>query len=256
MAVAYIDYSAMEFLLAASSSDAHCGSVNRMFNMYKSGDPYLAYTKAIGVLPNSATKKSHPAIRNRYKNMLLAVQYGMQSATLAGRLGVSTFEAHVMLSQHREQFSQYWAWSDDFVQHALQTGIMRTAFGWHCRTGITEFNERAIRNWPIQSAGAEILRIACILAVRHGIRLLAPIHDAVLIEAPIDRIEADVALMREIMRRASRIVLNRDRTGTHELRTDYTIVRHPDRYSDARGAAVWDWVIELLGRRQNNRMVT
>ena len=41
-----------------------------------------------------------------------------------------------------------------------------------------------------------------------------------LIEAPIDRIDADVALMQEIMRRASRIVLNATADGTHELRTD------------------------------------
>ena len=76
-----------------------------------------------------------------------------------------------MLSQHRELFAQYWRWSDDWVQHALQTGVMRTAFGWTCRTGITEFNERSIRNWPIQATGADILRIACILATRHGIKL-------------------------------------------------------------------------------------
>ena len=142
--------------------------------------------------------------------MLLAVQYGMSAETLAARLGVSTFEAHEMLNQHRELFAQYWHWSDDWVQHALQTGVMRTAFGWKCRTGITEFNERSIRNWPVQATGADILRIACILATRHGIKLLAPVHDAVLIEAPIERIEADVALMQEIMRRASRIVLNAD----------------------------------------------
>jgi hypothetical protein len=72
----------------------------------------------------------------------------------------------------------------------------------------------------------------------------------VLIEAPIDRIEADVALMREIMRRASRIVLNRDRAGTHELRADYIIVRHPDRYCDERGAAIWHRVTELLAQHQ------
>ena len=118
-----------------------------------------------------------------------------------------------MLNQHRELFAQYWQWSDDWVQHALQTGVMRTAMGWTCRTGITEFNERSIRNWPMQATGADILRIACILATRHGIRLLAPVHDAVLIEAPIERIEADVALMQEIMRRASRIVLNADAAG-------------------------------------------
>ena len=150
-------------------------------------------------------------------------------------------------------FAQYWQWSDDWVQHALQTGIMRTAFGWTCRTGITEFNERSIRNWPIQAAGADILRIACILAARHGIKLVAPVHDAVLIEAPIERIEADVVLMREIMRRASRIVLNADAAGTHELRTDSKIIRYPDHYSDQRGAEIYAGVVALLQRHRDQR---
>jgi DNA polymerase I len=150
-----------------------------------------------------------------------------------------------MLTQHREQFSQYWAWSDDWLQQALQTGMMRTAFGWTCRTGITEFNERSIRNWPVQATGADILRIAIILATRHGIRVIAPVHDAVLIEAPIERIEADVALMQDVMRRASRIVLN-----AGELRTDAKIIRHPNRYADPRGDAIWNRVLGLLAEQQ------
>jgi DNA polymerase I len=130
---------------------------------------------------------------------------------------------------------------------------MWTAFGWTCCTGITEFNERSIRNWPVQATGADVLRIACILATRHGIKLLAPVHDAVLIEAPINRIEADVALMREIMRRASRIVLNADATGPHELRTDAKIIRYPDRYTDPRGDAIWNQVLGLLAEQQQQQ---
>ena len=116
-------------------------------------------------------------------------------------------------------------------------------------------NDRSLRNWPIQSAGADILRIACILAARHGIKLLAPVHDAVLIEAPIARIEADVALMQDIMRRASRIVLNATADGTHELRTDAKIIRFPDRYTDKRGDEIWARVIELLDRQQQRQEV-
>jgi DNA polymerase I len=251
MAVAYVDYSSMEFLIAASLSDQHCGPINHMLDMYNSGDPYLSFAKRVGAVPSTATKKSHTAVRDKYKVMMLATQYGMASETLAGRLGVSTFVAHEMLTQHRELFAQYWQWSDDWVQHALQTGMMRTAMGWTCCTGITELNARSIRNWPIQATGADILRIAYILATRHRIRLLAPVHDAVLIEAPIERIEADVALMQEIMRRASRIVLNADATGTHELRTDAKIIRYPERYCDPRGAAIWDQVLEFLAEQRN-----
>jgi hypothetical protein len=118
-------------------------------------------------------------------------------------------------------------------------------FGWECRTGVTEFNERSIRNWPVQAAGAEVLRIACIMAHRLGIALCAPVHDAVLIEAAIARIEADTVLMREIMRRASRIVLG----GSYELRTDKTIVCHPNRYIDPRGEQIWRQMLELLEQR-------
>jgi hypothetical protein len=71
------------------------------------------------------------------------------------------------------------------------------------------------------------------------------VHDAVLIESSIDRIEQDVALMQEIMRRAARVVLNTT-DPRHELRTDATIVRYPDRYSDNRGVQVWADVLELL----------
>jgi hypothetical protein len=248
MAVAYIDYSAMEFQIAASLSDKHCGATNNMLNMYCSGDPYLAFTKRVGAVPRDATKKSHADVRDKYKTMLLAVQYGMATETLAARLGVPNFEAQQMLGQHREVFAQYWRWSDDWVQHALQAGTMRTVLGWTCAVGITEFNERSIRNWPVQATGAEILRVACIMAARHGIKLLAPVHDAVLIEAPIDQIETDVAKMQDIMARAARIVL-----GGHELRTEANIIRHPERYSDKRGVAIWTRVLELLAAQHQPR---
>ena len=90
MAVAYIDYSSMEFLIAASLSDGHCGPANNMLNMYNSGDPYLAFAKRVGAAPSTATKK-HPA-RDKYKVMLLSTQYHIGAESLAARLGVSSFE--------------------------------------------------------------------------------------------------------------------------------------------------------------------
>jgi DNA polymerase-1 len=112
MAVAYIDYSSMEFLIAASLSDRHCGPVNNMLDMYRSGDPYMAFAKRVGAIPEHITKQTlgnYEVVRERYKVMLLAVQYGMMVETLAARLGISTFEAHEMLAQHHELFAQYWS---------------------------------------------------------------------------------------------------------------------------------------------------
>jgi DNA polymerase-1 len=169
------------------------------------------------------------------------------------RLGISESAAHEMHAQHHELFSTYWAWANDWLAHGLDTGEMWTPLDWTMVTGETEFNERSIINWPVQSAGADILRIAVIWATRKGLRLLAPIHDALLLESSLDRIDHDVALLQELMRRASRIVLNGTPGGTIELRTDATIVRFPDRYRDARGIAVWERVLELLAEQQRQR---
>ena len=128
---------------------------------------------------------------------------------------------------------------------------MWTPLGWECRTGITEFNARSIGNWPTQATGADILRLAVVWAHRRGIKLLGSVHDAVLIEAPIDRIEADVALMQEIMRRASRIVLGAGK----ELRTSADITCYPDSYFDQRGEKIWNEVIELLAQYRGQREV-
>jgi hypothetical protein len=251
-ALAYIDYSSMEFLAAAALSNGHSGPDNPMLDLYKSGDPYLNFGKIIGLIPPDATRETPgvEVMRDRLKVLCLGTQYGMQRSTLATRLGVSEIEAHEMLLLHRGLFSQYWQWSDDWLHHSLNSGMMRTVYGWQCATGITEFSERSIRNWPIQSTCADIFRLAYVWGTRHGLTLIAPVHDAVLLEAPEDRIDADVALMREIMRRASRVIINPTADGTIELRTDAKIIRYPDRYTDSRGTELWETVLMLLAERR------
>jgi len=251
-ALAYIDYSSMEFGAAAALSDTHVSSNNPMLDLYRSGDPYLNFGKTVGQLAAGAGR-GMPGIeakRDQLKVMCLGTQYNMQALTLSTRLGVSYLEAHEMLQLHRGLFSQYWHWSEDWLHHSLTTGMMRTVYGWQCATGVTEFSENTIRNWPIQSTCADIFRLAYVWGTRHGLTLIAPVHDAVLIEAPEDRIEADVALMRELMRRASRVILNPTTAGTIELRTDYKIIRYPDRFTDPRGTELWETVLKLLAERR------
>jgi hypothetical protein len=251
-ALAYIDSSSMEFQGAAALSDKHVGPSNPMLDLYKSGDPYLNFGKIIGLIPPDATRETPgvEVIRDRLKVLCLGTQYGMQARTLATRLGVSEIEAHEMLRLHYGLLSQYWHWSEDWLHHSLSNGIMHTVYGWQCATGITEFSERSIRNWPIQSTCADLFRLAYVWGTRRGLTLVAPVHDAVLLESPEDRIEADVALMREIMRRASRVILNPTADGTIELRTDAKIIRYPDRYTDSRGTELWETVLMLLAERR------
>ena len=66
-------------------------------------------------------------------------------------------------------------------------------------------------------------------------------HDALLIEAAIEEIDATVAETQQAMLEASEIVLD-----GFQLRTDAEIVRHPDRYQDKRGEQLWNTVMRLL----------
>ena len=70
---------------------------------------------------------------------------------------------------------------------------------------------------------------------------MAPIHDALLIEAPVDAIDNAVATTAAAMVEAGRGVL-----GGFELRVDAEITRHPDRFTDPRGAAMWSKVAGLV----------
>jgi len=254
-ALAYIDYSSMEFAGAAFLSHDHVSSNNPMLDAYRTGDPYLKFGKTVDQIPRAATRKT-PGVdqkRDQLKVVCLGTQYSMQALTLSTRLGVTYLEAYEMLQLHRGLFSQYWHWSEDWLQHSLTSGMMRTVYGWQCATGITEFGERSIRNWPIQSTCADCFRLAYVWGTRHGLTLIGPVHDAVLLEAQEDRIEADVALMREILRRASRVIFNATADGTFELRTDYKIIRYPDRFTDSRGAEVWETVLKLLAERRERQ---
>jgi DNA polymerase I len=234
-AIAYIDWSSQEFGIAAALSEDE-----RMLEAYTSGDPYLAFAMQTGAVPLDATKQSHKREREVFKTVLLGVGYGMGADTLAGRLGILPIEARELLQKHRETYPRFWRWSQNVVDTAMIGQPLSTVFGWRLHaTG--DANPRSLRNFPMQANGAEMLRIACCLGTERGIRVCASVHDAILIEAPVDEIEAEVERMRAYMRVASRIVL-----AGFELRTDAEIVRYPDRYSDPRGIAMWGRVLGLL----------
>jgi DNA polymerase I - 3''-5'' exonuclease and polymerase domains len=253
--LAYVDYEQQEFAVAgALSGDPEMSAA------YLSGDCYLAFAKQAGAVPADATKKTHPAERELFKLCALGVQYGMEAKSLAVRIGRPEIEARRLLQYHREIYHQFWHWLNNTTDHAILTGSQQTVFGWTNRVpvagrgslkkreedrigkkGDESFNPRSLRNFPMQANGAEMLRLACCLGIERGIEVCAPVHDAVLICAPLDRLGADVERMRAAMAEASRVVLD-----GFEVRTEAKLVRFPDHYSDPRGERMWHEILSLL----------
>jgi hypothetical protein len=137
----------------------------------------------------------------------------MGADALAQRIDQPPICARELLNLHRETYRVFWRWSDAAVDHAMLTGSLHTVFGWRVRVSALS-NERSLRNFPMQANGAEMLRLACCIATELGIEVCAPVHDAVLICAPLNRLVAGVARMQEAMCEASRIVLNGFELGT------------------------------------------
>jgi hypothetical protein len=242
-AISYIDYEQQEFLIAAGLSHD-----KQMQKAYQSGDPYLAFAKMAGALPPDATKASHPKVRELFKTCALGVQYGMQSAGLAHRLGRPEPEARALIEHHHNQFPEFWSWVDRVVSTIEFKKSLCTASGWRVLRRSRDFPakwRRSAQNWLIQSTGADLLRLCCCLVTERGISLCAPIHDAILIEDSIDRIERTTAEVREIMESASRSLLD----GL-TIRTEVAIFY--DRFVDKRGVRMWDKVMELMADCEPN----
>jgi DNA polymerase family A len=252
--IAYIDWEQQEIGIAAALS----GDQNLM-QAYVSGDCYLWFAKQVGAVPENATKESHPEVRENFKQCLLGVNYGMGKFGLAKRTNQLPIVARQLLELHKVVFRQFWKWSDSVVDYAMFYGVQSTVFNWKhyvfpsCDQNTPSSESEAkkkrkrglaigsLRNFPMQGNGAEMLRLACCLGTENGIRICAPVHDAVLIMAPTRELATDIERMRGYMAEASRTVL-----AGFELRMEAKPVFHPNHYSDPRGETMFAKVMSLL----------
>ncbi len=237
-ALAYIDWSQQELGIAAAlSQDAN------MLAAYRSGDFYLAFARQAGAVPATATKHSHASEREQFKVTALAVMYGGTERLIARNTGLALAFAKDLLRLHRRTYPTFWAWRERVVNTMHMRGSISSVFGWRIHRGRDELRtDRTTANFPMQSAGAEMLRLGTMYLMDAGIQVIAPIHDAVLIEAPLPDIDEQVQQARDLMAQASRDVL----FNRLELRTDVDVVRYPDRYRDGRGVEMWDSVTRFL----------
>jgi hypothetical protein len=240
-ALAYCDWSSQEIAIAAALSDD-----NLLWAAYESGDPYIAFAIQAGLAPPGATKDTHKDIRNRCKSVVLGTNYGMSAYGVAQAAKIHELEAKALLQKHRETYRKFWAWAENNKDRGLLGLKLETCFGWPIQVTTGDVKANTFLNWPMQAHGAEMMRVASILATERGIKLCAPIHDALLIEAPVDQIDSEVVRLKECMSEASEAVLGEGKV----CRVDADIVRHPDRYMDEHGQQMWDQIMILMDKTQ------
>jgi hypothetical protein len=232
--VAYLDYGSQEFgICAALSGDRN------MMQCYAEGDPYLAFARMAGAVPATATEHSHKIVRAQYKAVTLGVGYGMAWRTLARRTGLPELIARRLIADYRAIFSVYCEWREGQLDRFIDTGTIETMMGWPLHRDGESYRPNTVLNYGAQANAAEMLRIAIIEGHKRGVQICAPIHDAVLIQAPTKKIDDAVKKMTEAMNVASRIVLN-----GFQLRVEGKATHYPHRFTDDGGLEFWRKVTE------------
>ena len=235
MGLVYIDWRQQEIGIAAALSGDPA-----MQAAYRSGDFYMTFAIQAGAAPEGATKATHPAERALYKECALAVNYLMGAVSLGLRIGRPPVWARELLQIHRQTYQVFWRWSDAVVDHAMLYNSLETVFGWPLHL-VAVTKESTLRNFPMQANAAEMLRLAVCMAIRDGVRVLAPVHDALIVEAPLGELDEAVRVTQRAMAMASEIVLDGFR-----LQTDVEKFRYPARFTDPRGEQMWNTVWQLI----------
>ena len=127
--------------------------------------------------------------------------------------------------------------------HALMGEPLITPLGWKIQLrSDPDPNDRSLLNWPMQSMGADIMRLAACMLTEAGIEVCCPIHDAFLVRFPLAKEIDVIARTTKLMVDASEIVMGQG----YACRVDADIVRYPDRYMDERGEVMFCRVMTLL----------
>jgi DNA polymerase I-like protein with 3'-5' exonuclease and polymerase domains len=142
------------------------------------------------MIPPDGTKQTHRKERDVCKLVALAMNYGMGPAKLAKQIGSTLGFASNLLKLVKERYAAFRQWSDDTVDFARVHRYLETVFGWRINLGRldpktgTPWRDTTLRNWRVQAAGGEILRMALIALMKAGFKTLVTVHDSFLIEVP------------------------------------------------------------------------
>lgn len=118
--------------------------------------------------------------RSQVKRMTIALLYGGNEQLLAHQFGLPPTTASNWFKSFRALFESEFKWLDQYAYQAYRDRRVSSLDRGMSVTSQTPI--RSIKNWPIQAAGADILRRACLRMDDAQIAVVGCIHDAILIE--------------------------------------------------------------------------
>jgi DNA polymerase-1 len=208
------DYSQIELRLLAHLSDDPA-----FVEAFKSGGDIHRQTAAlIFDVPLSEVTSE---MRSRAKTINFATIYGQGPRALSQQLKISHAEAKEFIERYFQRFQRVREYLDSMVEYARHHGYVETIF--KRRRYIPElrdrnfnvraFGERTAANSPIQGSAADLIKIAMIhirdrlVADRLNGRMLLQVHDELVLEVPVDEVEAVTNVVKYEMEHAATLAV-------------------------------------------------
>ncbi|MEX0689996.1 MAG: DNA polymerase, partial [Candidatus Paceibacterota bacterium] len=198
------DYSQLELRLFA-----HVSNDKELKNAF-SNHQDIHKTTASKVF-NTPLEKVTKEQRELAKTLNFGVVYGMGSRAFSRQSGLSIEKSKEFIKKYFEDFPAVKSWQEETLKKAKTNGVIRNPNGRLRRIKGGGFMDRAAINMPIQSLGADIIKIAMIktdkylkdnkLENKASIKL--SIHDELLLEVSNDNLSNIIPKIKEIMENKS-----------------------------------------------------
>ncbi len=242
--IAYIDLKSAEFAIAAALS--HDEVMKQDYRDMLSGKiqcVYFALAKRAGQAPPDALLKDYRPVRSLWKQGCLAMMYGQSPEGLAAATNICVSEARIIHDAFRRRYSTYWTWVQREVHHAHANGFIQTVCGWKLSVN-DRIEDPALLNFHCQATCADVMRRAVALMADRGIAICEIVHDAVVIEAPAEALQAHVKVAKDCWRLAGEEILG------FPVDADSKECVYPDRFKDDDGKSMWEILRTLLTKAE------
>ena len=154
-----------------------------------------------------------PEMRSAAKAVNFGIIYGIGAFSLAKDINTTKKQAEQYISDYFKKFPKVKEFMDSTVSNAMKTGTVTTVFGRKRRIPeILSSNKiqqaagkRIALNTPVQSAAADLIKIAMINVYRRlkseniDAKLILQVHDELIIESDVSCADRSAQILREEM---------------------------------------------------------
>ena len=157
--------------------------------------------------------------RSQAKAVNFGILYGQGAFGLAEELGIKRAEAKEIIARYNEQFNTLGDFTKKCIEKAREVEYSETILGRRRKLPdinstngmVKAFAERNAVNAPIQGSAADIIKVAMVNLARElqsgewKSRMIMQVHDELVLDVPIDELEALKPLVKKCMEEAVKL---------------------------------------------------